>query len=288
MAALRNKIKTRILGIVGFPLKHTLSPNFQNAALTALKINAVYVPFEVAPEDLKKKVRELMATGVSGINVTIPHKEAIVPLLDTLSAMAKKIGAVNTVIFKNERSRGYNTDAEGFMLSLKKDLKILPKNKAVFVYGAGGAAKAIAYVLANEGVESLTIVDLSEDKAKDLVLKIKKDFPNCKVKSIAFVRSSIDREVLNSDILVNASPVGMKEDDPCIVSPAALHKDLAVYDIVYNPPNTPLLREAKKKRLKSAGGIGMLLYQGAASFELFTGRKAPITVMRAALKRALT
>lgn len=279
--------KTKVFGILGFPVKHSLSPVFQNAALRAKGINAVYVPFEVPPERLKDAVRGLAALGVCGVNVTIPHKEAILPLLDELSPGARAIAAANTVIFKSGRSAGYNTDAEGFLISLKKDLKVTPNKKTIVVFGAGGAAKAIAYALAREKAASITFVDIFNQKARELALKTGRDFPRCRTKAIAFLKSRIDEEVLNSDILVNASPVGMKKGDPCIVSPNALHKDLAVYDIVYNPSATPLLREAGRRRVKAAGGIGMLLYQGAASFELFTGVKAPVAVMRAALKKVV-
>lgn len=279
--------KTKAFGILGFPVKHSFSPAFQNAAFSAKRINAVYAPFEVPPGRLKDAVRGLIALGVCGVNVTIPHKQAILPLLDEISPGAKAIGAVNTVIFKGGRSAGYNTDAEGLLVSLKKDLKVNPKNRTIVVFGAGGAAKAIAYVLAREKASSLTFVDVFNQRAKELALKIGGDFPGCRTKAVPFLKSRIDEEVLNSDILINASPVGMRKTDPCIVSPNALHKDLAVYDIVYNPPVTPLLREAKRRGIKAAGGIGMLLYQGAASFELFTGVKAPVAVMRAALKKVV-
>lgn len=279
--------KTKVFGILGFPVRHTFSPLFQNAAFRAKRINAVYVSFEVAPGRLKDAVRSLIALGVSGVNVTIPHKQAIIPLLDELSPEAKAIGAVNTVLFKGGRSTGHNTDAEGFLVSLRKDLKVNPKKKSILIFGSGGAAKAIAYVLAREGTASIIFVDMFNQRAKELAVKIGKDFPRSSTRAVPFLKSRIDEEVLNCDVLINASPVGMKKGDPCIVSPHALHKDLAVYDIVYNPSLTPLLRESKKRKIKAAGGIGMLLYQGVASFELFTGIKAPASVMRAALKRAI-
>lgn len=279
--------KTKAFGILGFPVKHSFSPAFQNAAFGAKRINAVYAPFEAPPERLKDAVRGLAALGICGVNVTIPHKQAILPLLDELSPGAKAVGAVNTVIFKGGRSIGYNTDAEGLLISLKKDLRIDPKKRTIVVFGSGGAAKAIAYVLAREKAASITFVDIFNQRAKELAIKTGRDFPGCRTKAAPFLKSRIDEEVLNSDMLINASPVGMRKTDPCIVSPNALHKDLAVYDIVYNPPVTPLLREAKRRGIKAAGGIGMLLYQGAASFELFTGAKAPVAVMRAALKKAV-
>ncbi len=279
--------KTKVFGILGFPVRHSFSPLFQNAAFRAKRINAVYVPFEVPPERLKDAVRGLIALGVCGVNVTIPHKQAIAPLLDRLSPAAGAIGAVNTVLFRDGRSTGYNTDAEGFLSSLKKDLKVNPRKKSILVFGSGGAARAIAYVLARERAASITFVDMLNQRAKELAVKINRGFPGSSARAIPFLKSRIDEEVLNSDILINASPVGMKKGDPCIVSPNALHRDLAVYDIVYNPSATPLLREAERRKLRVAGGIGMLLRQGVVSFELFTGTRAPVSVMHAALKKAV-
>ncbi len=279
--------RTGIFGIIGFPLKHTLSPHFQNAALAYLGLDARYIPFETAPSRLKDVVRSLKALGARGINVTIPHKQAVLKLLDSISPEAKGIGAVNTVVFRGGRTKGYNTDGEGFIRSLKSDLKVDPKGKAVFLFGCGGAAQAIAFVLAREGARSIAFVDQVEERAKALSLKIGKRFRKCAVKQVPFSAARIDKEVLVSDLLVNTTPVGMHKGDGCVVSPKALHAKLAVYDIVYNPPVTLLVREAKKRGLKAANGLGMLLYQGVLSFELFTGKKAPVAVMRGALKKAV-
>ena len=257
-------------------------------------MDAVYIPFEVPPERLKSVFRSMKASGVSGINVTIPHKQAVLRLADALSPEARGIGAANTVVFRNGRSKAYNTDGEGFMRSLKCDLKMDPRGKSVLLLGCGGAARAIAFVLAREGAGPITFVDKIEKRARELAAKTKKDFsrcggtlPRCGAKHIPFLKSRIDEGVLDADLLVNASPVGMHKGDPCIVSPGALHKGLAIYDIVYNPPATPLLREAKKRGIRASNGLGMLLYQGVLSFELFTGIKAPVSVMRSALMRAV-
>lgn len=277
----------RVFGVVGYPIKHSLSPHFQNAALACLGINAVYISFEIAPAGLKGAIPAFKGLGIRGLNITIPHKQAVIPLLDGISPEAKGIGAVNTVVFKAGRTKGYNTDGEGFIRSLKSDLRFDPEGKAVLLYGCGGAAQAVSFVLAREGAASIRFTDVDTKRAKALAAKTGKIFPGCKTKALPFVKSNIDNEVLASDLLVNTSPVGMHKGDPCIVSPKALHKGLAVYDIVYNPPATPVLKEAKKRGLKAMNGLGMLLYQGAISFELFTGEKAPIKVMRAALNRAV-
>ncbi len=277
--------KTKIFGIIGYPVKHTFSPHIHNFAFKALKINSIYVPFEVAPKELEYALHGLIALGVCGVNVTIPHKEAIIPLLDEISPQAKGIGAVNVVLFKDGRATGHNTDGEGFLVSLKKEVKVGPNNKSILILGAGGAARALVYVLAREGAKSISFVDVVGHRAKELSLKANKDFPRCETKSIPYLSSRIDEEVLNADILINATPIGMKVDDPCIVSPNALHKDLVLCDLIYNPLETKLLKEARKRGLKATNGIGMLLHQGALSFELFTKKEAPISVMRAALRK---
>ncbi len=287
MRSEKKKANTALFGIIGFPLKHTLSPHFQNAAFASLGFDARYIPFETAPSCLKGVIRSLNALGARGINVTIPHKQAVLGLLDSVSPEAKGIGAVNTVVFKGRKTKGYNTDGEGFIRSLKSDLEFDPKGKAVFLFGCGGAAQAIAFVLAREGARSIAFADLDGKRAKALAAKIKRDFPRCGTQALPFARARIEKGVLGSDLLVNTTPVGMHKGDRCIVSPKALHRKLAVYDIVYNPPVTPLIREAKKRGLKAANGLGMLLYQGVLSFELFTGRKAPVAVMRGALKKAV-
>ena len=168
---------SRIFGIIGFPVRHTLSPHFQNAAFASLGMDALYVPFEVAPSDLKAAVRGLKALGVSGVNVTIPHKQAVLLLVDELSAEAKGIGAANTIVFRNGKAKAYNTDGEGFLRSLKGELKLNPNGRSVLLFGCGGAEKAIAFVLAREGTRSISFVDQVEKRAKELAAKTKKDFP---------------------------------------------------------------------------------------------------------------
>ncbi|KPK37961.1 MAG: hypothetical protein AMJ78_10730 [Omnitrophica WOR_2 bacterium SM23_29] len=279
--------KAKIFGIIGYPVRHTFSPYMHNAAFKAIKINAIYVPFEVEPKRLKEAFCGLIALGICGVNMTIPHKEAVIPLLDELSSHVRDIGAANVVLVKDGKLIGHNTDAEGFLVSLKKDLKVSPKNRTIFVLGAGGAAKAVVYILAREGAKSITLVDVIGERAKELALKTKRQFPRCETKSIPYLESRIDEEVLNADILINATPVGMHKSEPSIVSPNALHKELVVYDLIYNPTETKLLREARKRNLKATNGIGMLLYQGVLSFELFTGKRAPVSAMLAALKKLI-
>lgn len=275
---------TRVYGLLGYPISHTLSPAMHNAAFSHLGLNAVYLPFEVRPEELKDVLKALVAIGAGGLNVTIPHKESCIQYLDGLDKQAKSIGAVNTIVIKKGRLWGYNTDCKGFLKSLKRDLGLQPRDLRVFILGAGGGARAVVTGLAMGGAKQILVKDLIYTRAKRLVGDIRKHFPNCQAEVTKGLPGS---ELETVDLLVNATPVGMKKDDPLLVEPKFLHPRLKVYDLVYNPPHTKLLRAAKARGLQACGGLGMLLYQGAYAFELWTGKKAPVEVMRKALKKVL-
>ena len=270
--------KTKIYGIIGHPIEHTLSPAMQNAAFDALGLNSVYLPFEVKPEGLGHAIKGLVSLGISGFNVTVPHKTNCMKFLDKIDAGARAIGAVNTVKITGGKLFGYNTDGLGFLRSLREDLKVDPKGKNIFIIGAGGAARAVVWSLVKSGAESIVIVDKLKEKAEELA-------NTC---SFAGNVKSIDYEdnwaiyIKDVSILINASPVGMKDTDPSPVDAKLLHKQLAVFDLIYNK-HTKLIRSAKLKGLKACGGFGMLLYQGVEAFEIWTGKKAPVLIMRNAL-----
>jgi shikimate dehydrogenase len=268
----------KIYGIIGHPIKHTLSPAMHNAAFAAVGIDAAYVPFEVRPQDLKSAVKNLISLGISGFNVTIPHKTSCMELLDKTDESARLIGAVNTINVKKGKLTGYNTDGRGFLRSLKDDLDITPNGKNVFIVGAGGAARAVVCVLLLNGAASVTIVDRIKEKAVELV----NSYPaRISVKSIDY-KQDWAPHIKNADLLINASPVGMKDSDPSPVNINLLHRDLSVFDLIYNK-HTRLVKAAKAKGLRACGGFGMLLYQGVFAFEIWTGKKAPVAIMRNAL-----
>jgi len=250
----------------------------QNAAFDAFGLNAVYVPFEIKPEKLGAALKGLVTLGISGFNVTVPHKTVCMKYLDKIDISARAIGAVNTVKVAGDKLYGYNTDGLGFLRSLKEDLKTDPKGKNVFVIGAGGAARAIVWALAKSGAKSVVVVDKMKDKAEELANTF----------SFAGDVQSIDCDdnwsscIKDSDILINASPVGMKDTDPSPIDVRLLHKRLAVFDLIYNK-HTKLIKSAKSKGLKACGGFGMLLYQGVEAFQIWTGQKAPVPIMRNAL-----
>jgi shikimate dehydrogenase len=274
----------KIYGVLGYPARHSLSPAMHNAAFRALKINAEYRIFEVKPEELDYFLDSLDKNNIYGLNVTVPYKEKILDFinLDSESLYLKTIKAVNTIVKKDNAWKGFNTDIPGFSKHLKENFDPLDKKAAIL--GAGGAARAVAYVLAASGAGNISIYDIDKAKSEDVIGLIRVLFPDFKILAVDSIE---ELDLKNKDLLINATPVGLKEADPCLVSTEMLHKDLFVYDLIYNPPETKLLALAKKAGAKASNGLGMLLYQGALSFEHFTGKRAPIDIMRKALKEGV-
>lgn len=275
--------RTKLYGLFGYPAKHTFSPLMHNAAFQKLGINSLYLAFSVPPARLGQALRAIGALGLGGVNLTIPHKEAALAYLDELSPEARLIGAVNTVVVKDGRLVGHNTDGLGFVASLKKDGRWKPQGKSVFILGSGGAGKAIAVELARAGVRVITLADLLPERARAIALNINRNFPGCKARVCSLNKDALAKDIGSSELLVNATPQGMKPSDRLPIDPGYLHKHLMVYDLIYNPPETKLLKCARSHGLKAFSGLGMLLYQGAASFKLWTGRKSPVELMRKAL-----
>ncbi len=272
--------KTKICALIGDPVEHTMSPVMHNAAYKKLGLDYVYVPFRVSPEQLAAAVDGLRALNVCGFNVTIPHKVSIIPMLDGLDPLAEKVGAVNTVVNNDGELRGYNTDADGFLKAML-EREVEPAGKNVVVLGAGGAARAVTYVLADRGA-GLTILNRQEelDWAENIAELISEDFG--KVVRVLELRDEYLAEALQiADILVNATSVGMSPAGDESPVPAELLKNsLIVFDVVYNPINTRLLNEAKAAGAQTISGIDMLAWQGALAFEKWTGQAAPIDLMK--------
>ncbi|MFH1191798.1 MAG: shikimate dehydrogenase [Candidatus Omnitrophota bacterium] len=274
-------LKPKLYGLVGFPIKHSLSPCMHNAAFLALKIKAKYKLFEREPGQLEGFLNSLKQKNIRGFNVTYPYKEEILKFLSSRSLGAKEIGAANTVVVdKGGKLKGFNTDYLGFTAHLK-DLKLNPKRVALI--GAGGAAKAVCFALAKIKVSQLCIYDIDKFKSLSLFKKINSSFPETKFDVASRFE---DLELASKDLLVNASPVGMRLADPCLVDPKDLHKGLFVYDLVYSPLETKLISLAKECNLNFSNGLGMLLYQGVFAFRHFSGKKAPIKIMKEALLKA--
>lgn len=265
--------KTIITGIFGYPVEHSLSPAMHNAAFERLSLDYCYVPFSVRPEFLGEAVRALRALNLRGVNVTVPHKENVIPFLDKVDKEASFIGAVNTILNSDGTLVGFNTDGRGFMAALA-EAEISAEGKTILVLGAGGASKAISYYL-SEKAARLFIFDVDKEKASRLVKTLNELRPN-----VEYTDSST--ALTGVDIVINATPLGLKEGDPMPIPASLLTKDLVVCDLIYK--DTPLLAAAAAKGCKIMNGLGMLLHQGALAFELWTGLKPPVGVMRNAVR----
>jgi len=271
-------------GLLGYPLGHSLSPAMHNAAFKALGLKAEYKLFPVEPDHVDSFLQSLSQNTISGLNVTIPYKEKALGSvsLDRDFAFLKKVGAVNTIVFADGSWKGYNTDISGFARHLKENID--PAGKKAALVGAGGAARAVAYVLAQEKAQEIFVFDIDARKAENIKAMILDIFPGFFVRAV----DSIEQlDILNKEILINATPAGLNPEDPLPVAAELLHKGLFVYDLIYNPAETRLLRKARQAGAKTANGLNMLLYQGMLSFEIWTGKKAPEAVMREALAGAL-
>ena len=275
--------KTCVYGIFGYPVKHSLSPLMQNAAFREAGIDAVYVPFEVEPENLKEAVDGVRALGIKGLNVTVPHKERIVEHLDYLSEEAELLGAVNTVKNENGELTGYNTDAEGFLRSLIEEGVELEGKKAL-MFGAGGAARAVGYALLKGGASFLYIVNRNFQRAREVGELLGK---RGNVLVFPLKESTVETLLKEVDLIVNTTSVGMKPEDPHLFDYSKTPEGITVVDIIYNPPETPLLKAAKERGCKTVNGLGMLVHQGAVAFEIWTGKTAPVETMREVLEREL-
>jgi shikimate dehydrogenase len=290
----------RYIGLIGYPLKHSISPHFQQAALDYYHLDVRYEAWETSPEKLGDTVDNLRKPQNLGANVTVPHKEAVLPLLDEVDDLASSIGAVNTIVKKDDKLVGFNTDAYGFIEALDKEGHFDPEGKRVVILGAGGVARAVVFVLVQRKVASLAITDGIFERARalaeNLARYIKVASPSSKdlePEATAFQWQSLSSAVTfgNCDLIVHCTTTGMKHSSQEGQSPLNLEvipKGVLVYDVVYNPWLTPLLRLAQKAGANILGGLPMLVYQGAASFNLWTGREAPVDIMFNKAKEILT
>ncbi len=277
--------KTKIYGIFGYPVEHTFSPGMHNAAFRNLGMDACYVPFSVNPERLDDAARAILPLGLRGLNVTVPHKEKIIPFLDDLSEEARLIGAVNTIEVRQGSLVGHNTDGRGFLRSLKENAGFSPKGQRFLVVGSGGAARAVGFSLALSGASKIGFRDLDTRKA-DLLAKDLRDKAGADAESISD-DESFAAFAADVDCLINATPLGLKRTDPLPIRSESILKKHLVCDLVYNPLDTMLLRTAKSRGAKRLAGLGMLLYQGVIAFEIWTGEKAPVQTMKNALARQI-
>jgi len=277
--------KTEKVGLLGYPVSHSFSPPMHNAAFSFFKMNYVYTAFNVNPANIKDAVRGLSALGFIGVNVTVPHKEAVIPFIDILSEEARTIGAVNTIKIVDGRYEGYNTDAYGFSAAIKKAFSTKLSGKKIFVIGAGGGAKAVVTRCAVEGAQKVVVTDIAPEKAKDLILHISDNLDDACAQYVKAGSEEMKEALSEANIVVNATPLGMKKDDPLPVDASLFKKGQKVFDLIYNPLKTKLMTEGEKRGCIVSNGLMMLLYQGMKSFEIWTGKKPPEDVMRRELER---
>lgn len=257
----------KVYAVIGDPIGHSMSPAMQNKAFQNEKLDAEYLAFHVKPDCLEDAIKGMKALGISGFNITIPHKETVIPFLDDVDELAKAIGAVNTVINKDGRLIGYNTDGVGYIKALQEVHSFELTTKKTLLIGAGGAARAIYFTLVKEGVKKVDIANRTKDRAVSLI----SDCPY-ENSSLALTLEEAEQKIAEYDLIIQTTSIGMSpnvDDSPLDVTnikPTAL-----VSDIIYNPLKTKILRDAEKNGAEVQNGVGMFVYQGAIAFQLWTG-----------------
>ena len=276
---------THRLGVIGYPLSHSISPPVHQAALDHLGIDARFEVWETLPSDLPAHIDRMRGPEIMGASVTIPHKETVAALMDELSPGAAAIGAVNCIVNDSGRMVGHNTDCDGFITALGRCSGFSAKGRSILLIGAGGAAKAIGHALLGEGAVSLTIANRTRARAEALAA----DLAGSAV-AVSLDPSDLAGPAAGADLIVNSTSVGMSSGEragDCPIEPDLITAGSLVNDIVYNPPETPLMRAAHERGARVLGGLPMLIFQGAAAFELWTGQDAPVEVMLKAGEHAL-
>jgi shikimate dehydrogenase len=292
--------RTRYCAVLGHPVRHSGSPPMQNAGMAALGLNWRYLAFEVLPDELPAAIQGAKAMRFVGLNLTVPHKLLAVNLMDALDESARLWGAVNTVRFEGRdergvwrplqelaesprevRSHGFNTDADALARALREDLGLEPKGARILVLGAGGAGRTAALKLASERAAELYLVNRSADKAEAVAREIRERHPDSKV-TVGYPAKPVD-------LLLNTTSLGLKPDDsiPLDQNQFSVGRAGAVYDMVYRPAETALLKAARSCGCRAANGLGMLLHQGVKALELWSGRGAPVQIMRQALETSV-
>lgn len=279
--------KTKVYALLGKPIGHSLSPVMHNSAFNALNYNGLYIALQVEKEKMNEAVEGIRSLGILGGNVTVPHKESIIPYLDRITEEARQVGAINTYYWKNGELWGANTDGPGFINSITKKKKDVLKSKGAIIFGAGGAARAVSVSLFNNGIRELVIVNRNKDRAKTLADHLM--FLGCDVSFFDWEEFKKEKVLKEYELLINTTSLGMEPliDDMPPLDINAIRTGHFVVDIIYKPQETLLLQKAKERGCMTLNGMSMLLEQGILAFELFTGLEAPVNVMKRELERWL-
>jgi len=277
---------TKPFAVIGHPIGHTLSPVMHNASMEELGFDGIYLALDIHPDELMEVLPSMAKMGFAGVNLTVPHKEIAFRGLDKLDESAKLLGAANTVEFTPDGMIGHNTDGYGFLMALEEAFGKRVEGDAVFVLGCGGAGRAVALMAAKEGAKSLVLADIDAGRVQRLEDEIKSLAPNVVIRQALDDAMKVDlcREC---DLVVQASPVGMKQDDPSLLPAAAFRAGQRAFDLIYMYPETAILTTAREAGAQIANGLGMLLHQGARAFEIWTGVKPSVPAMRESLEAAV-
>ena len=277
--------KTKLTGVIGHPIKHSFSPPMHNTAYKKMNMDYVYVPFHILPENIDNLITSAKTMNIQGLNVTIPYKTPIIPQLDEIDEIAQKIGAVNTIQFKNGKAKGYNTDGIGAIKSLKKYTDLEDKN--ILILGAGGASKAITFTLTYENPQNITIANRTQQNADTLIENIKKQTPYTNISYIPI--QNTDEIIDDIDIIINTTPIGMTPNiDECPINTDKINQKHTVMDIIYNPLETKLLKKAKQQKAQTIPGTHMLVNQGIEAFKIFTNQTPKYEYFEKPLLKILT
>jgi shikimate dehydrogenase len=272
--------------VLGHPIGHSLSPVMHNASIESLGMDAIYLAFDVHPDRLMQTLHSMREMGFKGVNLTVPLKETAFRGLEHLADSARLLGAVNTVEFLDSGElRGHNTDGSGFLQALQEDLSISPAGKHVFVLGSGGAGRATALTCAVNGAARVTVADIDGERAKRLADELAEAAPQCIAELCTESGTEREKICVNADIVVQATPVGMKPTDQPVLGPAAFRQGQSAFDLIYMYPETGFMKSARAGGADAANGLGMLLHQGAAAFKIWTGIQPDTDAMCNALKR---
>ena len=277
---------TRPFAVLGHPIGHTLSPIMHNAAFAELNLDAIYLAFDVKPDHLLEVLPAMRRMGFCGVNLTIPLKEVAAKGLKVLDESARLFGAVNTVEFTDYGMVGHNTDGYGFLKALEEAFEKTVEGDKVFVLGSGGAGRAVSLMAASAGASLITLADVDKDRCLAVAAEIKKSFPAAEVAMANTPREQVKASQA-ADLVVQATPVGMKKDDKPILGPEAFRAGQRAFDLIYMYPETTFMKAAAEGGAKTANGLGMLLHQGAKAFEIWTDIVPAVDAMRKALQDAV-
>ena len=278
---------TKLFAVLGHPIAHSLSPRMQGAAIRKLGLDALYLAFDVRPERLMDTLKIMGEMGFAGVNLTVPLKEVAFRGLKDIDPAARRLGSVNTVKFTRRGMKGFSTDGRGFLSALKKVFNCTPKGLFICILGCGGAGRAVGLACASDGARKIYLVDNDVTRVQKLATEISVANRKTAVQIVAAARLARNKAARGSNLIIQATPVGMHNNDKTLLDAGAFDGKQMLYDLIYMFPHTALMKIAGKRGCRTANGLDMLAFQGAASLSIWTGKKAPVAIMLSELKRAV-